>query len=227
MGARRGSKTSAIGRESDRENSRRRGSCNGQPRFRKNREKKGHASWRAPGNRRQAVGELEATDLASRALEGILAGEGLEQLDPIGGCVAFGLIVLIAVSIGKEGAGAGSLAIACRRVETEVADLVKALREDVEQEAAKEFDRTERALIVVARAESDGVVAQGDDPSVGDGDAVGVAAEILEDVGRTSEGRLDIDDPAPPLGEGPKKGAPQIGIQRVLFLRKAQFSFRA
>ena len=64
---------------------------------------------------------------------------------------------------------------------------------------------------------------QGDQSVVGDGDAVGVAAEIAQRVFRSAEGRLGIDDPivteqrSQPGGEGSRlrKGR-EVTIEREL-----------
>jgi hypothetical protein len=48
---------------------------------------------------------------------------------------------------------------------------------------------------IVFPAEGDLVVLEGDEAMVGDGDAMGVAAEIAEDVMGATEGWFNIDDP--------------------------------
>ncbi len=47
----------------------------------------------------------------------------------------------------------------------------------------------------VSPAEGDVAPLQGDESAVGDGDAVGVSAEIAQRVFRSAEGWLGIDDP--------------------------------
>ena len=54
------------------------------------------------------------------------------------------------------------------------------------------------SLAVVLPEEADGVVGHGDEPAVGDGDAVGVAAEIGEHLLGAAEGRLGVDHPVDP-----------------------------
>ena len=100
--------------------------------------------------------------------------------------------------------------------EAEVADAHEAAWQQVEQEAAQELvDRqSQQALLVgmrgVSPAEGDVALFEGDQSAVGDGDAVGVAAEIAQRVLRSAEGRLGIDDPvvteqgSEPRGEGPR-----------------------
>jgi hypothetical protein len=48
---------------------------------------------------------------------------------------------------------------------------------------------------IILPAEGDLVVLEGDEAMVGDGDAMGVAAEIAEDVMGTAERGFGIDDP--------------------------------
>ena len=45
------------------------------------------------------------------------------------------------------------------------------------------------------RSKDDTVVGDAEQPRVGDGDAMGIPAEILEDLRRTGEGLLRVDDP--------------------------------
>ncbi len=84
---------------------------------------------------------------------------------------------------------------------TEVADADEALREQVKQEATEKLiarDGHHFLLIVVggvAPAEGDLAVRQCDQAMVGDGDAVGIAAEILQDVIGSAEGWFGVDDP--------------------------------
>ena len=60
----------------------------------------------------------------------------------------------------------------------------------------------------IAPAEGDVAIGESDQPGVGDGDAMGVGAEIAQHMFRAAEGRLGVDDPvvteqhAQPCGEG-------------------------
>ena len=60
----------------------------------------------------------------------------------------------------------------------------------------------------IAPAEGDVAIGESDQPAVGDGDAMGVGAEIAQHMFRSAEGRLGVDDPvvaeqyAQPCGEG-------------------------
>ena len=88
--------------------------------------------------------------------------------------------------------------------EAVVTDAVKALRKNVEQEAADEFVRVQchgtlaigavAAIILVA--ERDPMLVQRDQPAVRDGDAVGVSRQIGEHRFRPGERWLGVHDPA-------------------------------
>jgi hypothetical protein len=82
-----------------------------------------------------------------------------------------------------------------------VADADEAVGQDMEEESADEFtavdafDAPASAALVVLVSEEDVFVLSAYEPLVGDGDAMGVAAEIVEDLLGSGEGRLDMDDP--------------------------------
>ena len=88
-----------------------------------------------------------------------------------------------------------------RGEEAEVADADEALRQHVQEEAAEKLVDVERerahltAVPIVLPPKRDGVVGDVDEPVVGDGDAVGVAREVVEDVRRAAEGRLRVRRP--------------------------------
>jgi len=71
----------------------------------------------------------------------------------------------------------------------------------MQQEAAQELwsrDRHHSLVIsvgIISPAEGDMIVGEDDEAMVGDGDAMGVAGEIAEDMMGTAEGWLGIDDP--------------------------------
>ncbi len=83
----------------------------------------------------------------------------------------------------------------------EVADADKAVWDDVEEEATKKLADLEVhdfyavAVGIVAPAKADVAVGDGDEPLIGDRDAVGVTAKVGEDVVGPGEGRLAVDDP--------------------------------
>jgi hypothetical protein len=95
----------------------------------------------------------------------------------------------------EQGAGGGERFGQGSGVEAIVPDLVEAVGKDVEEEAAKELDGVEGDGAAVFGAEGDGIGGDLDEPGVGDGDAMGVAAEILEHVIEFPEGLFDVDDP--------------------------------
>ena len=93
-------------------------------------------------------------------------------------------------------------ALAARREPAEGADFLEALGQDMQQEAADEVaERKGRLLLgvavgAVAPGEGDAAVGDGADAVVGDGDAVGVAPEVVERLLRVARGGLGVDDPS-------------------------------
>ena len=85
--------------------------------------------------------------------------------------------------------------------EAEVADADEAAWQQVQQEAAQELiggqahDALPVAVGGVSPAEADLAVGEGDQPAVGDADAVGVGAEIAQGMFRSAEGTLGVDHP--------------------------------
>jgi hypothetical protein len=85
--------------------------------------------------------------------------------------------------------------------QAEVADTDEAVRDDVEQEATEELVDIERhdlhavAVSIVTPAEVDATIGEREEAVVREGDTVGVAAEVGEDVLGPREGRLAVDDP--------------------------------
>jgi hypothetical protein len=71
----------------------------------------------------------------------------------------------------------------------------------MEQEAAQELinSKSHEALLVamrgIAPAEGDVALGESDEPGVGDGDAMGIGAEITQHMFRSAEGLLGLDDP--------------------------------
>ncbi len=82
-----------------------------------------------------------------------------------------------------------------------VADAHEAFWQHVEEEAAQELgclelhDAPPAAVGIILPAEADVRSVEADEAVVGDGAAVGVAAEIAQHLFRTAEGRSDVDDP--------------------------------
>ncbi len=98
-----------------------------------------------------------------------------------------------------------------------VPDANEAFGEHVQEEASKKLDCVERqefllaAIGVVLDAKCDFAIGKVHNAVVGNGNAVGVVSEVLEDVLWTSEGWLGIDDPVF-LVETRLKAAPSPGI---------------
>ena len=82
-----------------------------------------------------------------------------------------------------------------------VADAHEAFGEDVKEKAADELPGVENhggllvPVSVVLPAKGDVAVVDGEEALVGDGDAVGVASEVLEHWQGAAVGRLGVDDP--------------------------------
>jgi hypothetical protein len=85
--------------------------------------------------------------------------------------------------------------------QAEVTDFNEAGWQDVEQEAADELDRIEGhdldavVMLGVAPAKAHLAVAKIEESAVGDGDTMGVAGQILQDMLGTAEGWLGADHP--------------------------------
>src|SRR5438034_914199 len=85
----------------------------------------------------------------------------------------------------------------------------------MEQEAAEELARGDGHAVAVLRGEADGVGSDGLKAVVGETHAVGVAAEVVEDLRGAAEGPLGVDDPLLAIelieerAEGPRVG--QVG----------------
>ena len=87
------------------------------------------------------------------------------------------------------------------RQQAKVADADEVLREDVKEEASEEFVDVERQrahlapVPIVLPPKRDRVVRDGDEPVIGDGDAVGVPREVVQHVSGAAKGRLRVDHP--------------------------------
>src|SRR5215207_5142728 len=101
----------------------------------------------------------------------------------------------------------------------------------VQEEAADELVRDEphelggAVLAVVFPGQGDVILVAGDEPAVGDGDPMGVAAEIGEYLSWSAEGLLGVDDPVdPPQGGEMAREPVGIGEPREV-AEEAQPSF--
>lgn len=79
--------------------------------------------------------------------------------------------------------------------QSEVADFGEALGQDMQQEAANEFERGQGLGVAVLGVEGDGIIIYGDEALVGDTDPVGIATEVFEDGAWAVERLFAIDDP--------------------------------
>ena len=103
----------------------------------------------------------------------------------------------------------------------------------MEQEAAQELldgKRHQTLFVVVSRvppAKRDLAIGQGDEAVIGDGHAVGVAAEITESMFGTTEGRFAIDHPVLPKQWAEPSGE-DLGLSEQLQIAiEAQLPFVA
>jgi hypothetical protein len=82
-----------------------------------------------------------------------------------------------------------------------VSNAGEARRENMEKEPTEELvgvqghDASSIAAGVVLPGESDAVVVEGEDSTVGYSDAVSITGEVLEDLGRPSEGGFCVNEP--------------------------------
>ena len=135
---------------------------------------------------------------ASRAAAQRLAGQGLAAVAVVAGRLRLGL----RLGHGEQAAAQHQLAppVAVGE-EAEMPDAVEAGRQEVEQEAPDELGGGQRhrleavRLAVVLEAEAHAPAVEGQEALVGDGDAVRVAAEVVEHAGGPVEGRLGVDHP--------------------------------
>jgi hypothetical protein len=82
-----------------------------------------------------------------------------------------------------------------------VADADQTFRQDVKKESAQELicgnghDLVLAAVGIVSPAEWHAIVLEGHESMVGDGDAMGIARQVVENVLGAAEGWLDVNDP--------------------------------
>jgi hypothetical protein len=107
-------------------------------------------------------------------------------------------------------------------------DTDKATRKDMEQESPQELvngQRHEAFLILVGRvapAERDLTIFESNEPVIGDGDAMRVAAEILQDMLGPAKGTFGVDDPVTLVGAAQER-VEEFGVSQCFQLpMKAQ-----
>ena len=105
--------------------------------------------------------------------------------------------------------------------EAEVPQPVEPVGRDVEHQPPQELDGIQGqgaqavAMGIVFVAEGDLAVFQGDEPVVGDGDAMSVPGEVLEDVLGVCQGLFGVDDPLL-VTQGGKEAPPGRGLGECL-----------
>ena len=160
--------------------------------------------------RGQDASEMHSALMANRAdiqglsSQGLVAGFPVEEL-----CIGFWRWGIEKLS--AKGKPVAAMAVG---EEAEVADLGKLLGKDVKEEAADELVGVEShasgAVVAVAVAPPEGhlPVLECQQAVIGDGDAVRIAAEVIEDLSGSPKGRFGVDDPfmfavcVQELGEG-------------------------
>jgi hypothetical protein len=99
----------------------------------------------------------------------------------------------------------------------EVSNAGEARRENMEKEPTEELvwlqghDASSIAAGVVLPGESDAVVVEGEDPTVGYLDAVSIAGEVLEDLARPTEGGFRVNEPLL-VAQGLEPSLPGFGM---------------
>ena len=109
------------------------------------------------------------------------------------------------------------------------------LGQQVQEEAAQELNAAERhrtsapGAAVVLPGKGDAVAGHRHEAVVGDGDAVGIASEIAQNLGRSSERRLGVDDPVATVeglqigaegGRAAQRGEPAVEDELLVSLIK-------
>ena len=116
--------------------------------------------------------------------------------------------------------------------ETKMPDARESVRQGVEEKAADELVGSQRhdarfvaaVAAIVLPLKGDGVVLMSEQALIGDGDAMGVAAEIGEHLLRPAKRRLGIDHPFGLTERGQVSGEPSGIAERLQFSVKLQFS---
>ena len=88
--------------------------------------------------------------------------------------------------------------------ESEVSDANQTSGQDVKKKTAQELmggnghDLLLAAVGIVSPAEGDAIALKGQETMVGDGDALGIAGQVVENMFGATEGRLGVDQPVLP-----------------------------
>ncbi len=79
--------------------------------------------------------------------------------------------------------------------EAKVADFDEAFGQDVLQKSPDELLRCERGCLAAAGDKVDAILVHRQQPLVGDGDAMGIATQVVENLFASPKGFLGVDDP--------------------------------
>jgi hypothetical protein len=115
--------------------------------------------------------------------------------------------------------------------QAEVANAHETLGQDMEQKTAQEFigGKCHGARLVstgiVPPTEGDFAFGHGQEPGVGDGDAVGIAGKVGEDLGGSGKRSLGIDDPVPLGGGAQESGKGCRGLERSELAGESELVF--
>src|ERR1700751_772157 len=115
--------------------------------------------------------------------------------------------------------------------EAEEADTHKARWKHVEEKAAQKLlgryghQLLLAALGVILPAESHLTVSEVYDPVIGDGDAMGVAGQVVKDVLRATKRRFSVNDPDLPEERSKKRAEGPFVLKRLKAVGKSQLPF--
>ena len=116
---------------------------------------------------------------------------------------------------------ARSAGAAARGEQAEVPNADEAFRQDVQEEAPEEFVDVERQranltpVPVVLPPKRDRVVRDGDEPVIGNGDAVRVPREVVEHMGGAAKGWLCVDHPRLMMERSEPRAKSGLSSQRL------------
>ena len=98
----------------------------------------------------------------------------------------------------------------------------------MQEKSAQEFVGLEREradlapVSIVLPPKGDGVVGHGDEPVIRDGDAVGVAREVVQHVARAAKGRLGVDHPRLTIERSQERAEGHVSAERCEAAREMQ-----
>lgn len=177
------------------------------------------------------------TDHLSLATKGtyreIHSGEPAHLLLPALLLVSVGLVLSLRVGVRDNGgilfieklSGSDELGVdVAGGLETEVSDFYESAWQDVQQKATDELQMWQGGGLVAFCGEGDSIVIAGNQAVIGDGDPVGVSAEVVKDLLGTVKGSPRIDAPFDVV-ELVDEGLEESGIGH-LFVRGTESQLR-